>query len=234
MLDAINEWALERVEYNFESPDFSLTTGYFTQIVWKATTEIGCAKRQCSEFCYGTNADQLTKETEIDDFANGKPSWYVVCQYQAPGNVKGPGFFEENVGRQTSGDPKVGIPGTLSSTPPTSTFPIHTAAQVATSTPDLVIIGAPDPLPEAIIITVTVTEGDALTEASAATAETGKTAEAPISTSGPFWGRLKSSGGTMDTSFFHVLRRRNGTARLEGNIFMVVVGFIVSMVLAVV
>lgn len=157
-----------------------------------------------------------------------------MCQYQAPGNVKGPGFFEENVGRQTSGDPKVGIPGTLSSTPPTSTFPIQTAAQVATSTPDLVIIGAPDPLPEVIIITVTVTEGDAPTEASAATAETGKTAEAPISTSGPFWGRLKSSGGTMDTSFFHVLRRRNGTARLEGNIFMVVVGFIVSIVLAVV
>lgn len=148
--------------------------------------------------------------------------------------MKGTGFFEENVRRQTSGDPKVGIPSTLSSTPPTTTSPIQTAAPVATSTPDLVTIGAPDPLPEVIIITVMVTEGDAPTEASAATAETGKTAEAPKSTSGPFWGRLKSSGGTRDTSFFHVLRRRNATARLEGNIFMVVVGFIVSIVLAVV
>lgn len=154
-----------------------------------------------------------------------------MCQYQAPGNVRGPGFFEENVGRQISGDPKVGIPGTLSGTPPTSASAIQTAAPVATSTPKTVTIGAPDPLPEVVVITVTVTEGDPPTEASVATAETGKTAEGPKSTSGPFWGRLKSSGGMMDTSFFHVLGRRSGAARLEGNVFFATASVLVAILI---
>ncbi|PVH80804.1 PR-1-like protein [Cadophora sp. DSE1049] len=218
VLDAINAWGLERGEYNFNSPGFGLTTGHFTQMVWKRTTEVGCAKRQC----------------QIQDFADGKPSWYVVCQYQAPGNVKNPGFFEENVGRQISGDPAVGIPGTLSSTPPkSSASPVQTTAPVATNPPKTVTVGASDPLPEVVVVTITVTEGDDPAEASFP-AETGKTAAAPKSTSGPFWGRLKSSGTTMDTSFFHVLRRRSGTVRLEGNIFLATVGVLVAMFLALV
>ncbi|KAH7419806.1 CAP domain-containing protein [Cadophora sp. MPI-SDFR-AT-0126] len=202
VLDAINAWALERVEYNFDSPGFGMTTSHFTQMVWKGTTEVGCAKKQCRERSLLRNIDMANKEKEIQDFADGRPSWYVVCQYQSPGNVNSPGFFEENVGRQTSGDPKAGIPSTLSNTSPrTSASPIQATAPVAAIPPKTVTVGAPDIFPEVVVITVTVTEGDAPPEASFSAA-TGKTAAAPISTSCPFWGRLKSSGTTMDKPFF--------------------------------
>ncbi|KAH6712963.1 CAP domain-containing protein, partial [Leptodontidium sp. MPI-SDFR-AT-0119] len=84
VLDAINSWALERVNYNFDSPGFASGTGHFTQMVWKNTTQVGCAKKQC----------------QIQGFSNGNPTWYLVCQYQSPGNVVHAGQFEGNVGRQ--------------------------------------------------------------------------------------------------------------------------------------
>ncbi|KAH7350986.1 extracellular SCP domain-containing protein Pry1, partial [Rhexocercosporidium sp. MPI-PUGE-AT-0058] len=85
VLDAINAWALERVNYNFDSPGFRSGTGHFTQMVWKKTSEVGCAKKQCR-------------------FSNGNPTWYFVCQYQSPENVVNAGQFKGNVGRQISGD----------------------------------------------------------------------------------------------------------------------------------
>lgn len=56
--------------YNFSSPGFSSGTGHFTQVVWKASTELGC----------------------------GISGVYVVCRYcNEGGNMTMPGWFEKNV-----------------------------------------------------------------------------------------------------------------------------------------
>ncbi|MFP2910758.1 CAP domain-containing protein [Pyxidicoccus sp. 3LFB2] len=72
---AVKSWYDEVSQYNFKSGGFSGATGHFTQLVWKGTTRVGCAVSQ------------------------GKGSkWYetyVVCIYQAPGNVLGQ--FQTNV-----------------------------------------------------------------------------------------------------------------------------------------
>ncbi|KAK6534038.1 hypothetical protein TWF281_005377 [Arthrobotrys megalospora] len=58
-------------QYNFARQGFSMATGHMTQMVWKATTEVGCAVKKCPQ---GT---------------------YVKCNYRRPGNVMGQ--FEGNV-----------------------------------------------------------------------------------------------------------------------------------------
>jgi hypothetical protein len=54
-----------------------MSTGHFTQLVWRATTELGCARAQCGG---------------ID---------VVVCQYDPPGNVEDPqqdhALYRQNV-----------------------------------------------------------------------------------------------------------------------------------------
>eukprot|EP00775_Hariotina_reticulata_P009628 gene9628-9788_t len=40
---AIEAWYAEVNSYNFASGGFSGATGHFTQVVWKGTTNIGCA-----------------------------------------------------------------------------------------------------------------------------------------------------------------------------------------------
>ncbi|MCY1022933.1 CAP family protein [Pyxidicoccus sp. MSG2] len=72
---AVKSWYDEISQYNFKTGGFSGATGHFTQLVWKGTTKMGCA------------------------VAQGKGSkWYetyVVCNYQAPGNMMG--AFQTNV-----------------------------------------------------------------------------------------------------------------------------------------
>lgn len=34
--------------YNFNNPGFSMQAGQFTQLVWKATTKVGCAAVACN------------------------------------------------------------------------------------------------------------------------------------------------------------------------------------------
>lgn len=79
--ESVIAWGSERKDYNFRTAEFSTKTGHFTQLVWKATTTVGCARTQC-------NGNQ----------SGGKgnaPGWYVVCQYYPGGNVIGQ--FSENV-----------------------------------------------------------------------------------------------------------------------------------------
>lgn len=64
-------WYREVERYDFSSPGFSFEAGHFTQLVWAATREIGCAEVSC----------------------NGIELW--VCNYAPAGNVHGQ--FAENV-----------------------------------------------------------------------------------------------------------------------------------------
>lgn len=70
----VQMWYKEETDYDYNSPGFSSKTGHFTQVVWKATTEIGCAS--------------TTK-------CGGNHPYVWVCQYNPPGNYIGQ--FPENV-----------------------------------------------------------------------------------------------------------------------------------------
>ncbi|KAG0041450.1 hypothetical protein BGZ83_001792, partial [Gryganskiella cystojenkinii] len=61
---AIKDWYDEIKDYDFNNPGLSGKTGHFTQVVWKATTSVGCAVKKC-------------------------PDWPLyICNYQPPGNMK--------------------------------------------------------------------------------------------------------------------------------------------------
>lgn len=64
-------WYDEVGLYNFASGGFSMKTGHFTQVVWRDTTQVGCAVATC----------------------RGMDIW--VCEYDPPGNVQGQ--YRQNV-----------------------------------------------------------------------------------------------------------------------------------------
>ncbi|KAL8690536.1 MAG: hypothetical protein Q9218_004034 [Villophora microphyllina] len=72
---AIDGWGNERAKYNFGKGGFGENTGHFTQLVWKATSTVGCARKECE-----------------------KIGWFVVCEYWPPGNVQG--AYKEQVQKQ--------------------------------------------------------------------------------------------------------------------------------------
>ncbi|KAI8348855.1 CAP domain-containing protein [Blakeslea trispora] len=71
--DAVKGWYDEVDKYDYNKPDFSMATGHFTQVVWKGTTEVGCASNSCP----------------------GKGGNYIVCNYNPSGNYLGQ--FAQNV-----------------------------------------------------------------------------------------------------------------------------------------
>jgi uncharacterized protein YkwD len=73
--DVVTAWYNEGRDYDYAHPGSSSGTGHFTQIVWKETTRIGCARA----------AGQGSQWYET----------YVVCDYLSPGNVKD--RYEQNV-----------------------------------------------------------------------------------------------------------------------------------------
>ncbi|KAL1623577.1 hypothetical protein SLS56_008217 [Neofusicoccum ribis] len=85
---AITGWANESRQFNFADPDFSESTGHFSQMVWKSTTAIGCGRKNCGS----------ASGSGDDDHANG---WYVVCSYWPRGNVLGE--FATNVDAAVDG-----------------------------------------------------------------------------------------------------------------------------------
>jgi uncharacterized protein YkwD len=62
---AVDMWYGEAGAYDFSAPGFSGSTGHFTQVIWKGTTQLGCGVATCQ----------------------GQTFW--VCQYSPPGNYDG-------------------------------------------------------------------------------------------------------------------------------------------------
>uniref|UniRef100_A0A0N4Z578 SCP domain-containing protein n=1 Tax=Parastrongyloides trichosuri TaxID=131310 RepID=A0A0N4Z578_PARTI len=77
---AADGWYDEVKDYNFGRPGFGMKTGHFTQLVWKASTSVGCG------------------------VASGKNGIFTVCQYKPPGNFGNK--YKENVVKSKSGKPK--------------------------------------------------------------------------------------------------------------------------------
>lgn len=65
---AVDSWASERADYDYASNTCNDVCGHYTQIVWRATTMIGCAKTTCSGLRYPVT---------------------IVCNYGPGGNVQG-------------------------------------------------------------------------------------------------------------------------------------------------
>lgn len=69
---AVQLWVNEEQQWS-PGDGFSEATGHFTQVVWKGSTQVGCATTSCS------NGD------------------FITCSYNPPGNVIG--SFDTQVGR---------------------------------------------------------------------------------------------------------------------------------------
>lgn len=63
-------WASEKADYDHASNTCAAgqVCGHYTQVVWRSTTRVGCAKQDCPALTYRTN---------------------VVCNYAPGGNVSG-------------------------------------------------------------------------------------------------------------------------------------------------
>lgn len=63
---AVDSWASERANYDYATNSCASICGHYTQIVWRATTMIGCAKNTCSGLRYPST---------------------IVCNYGPGGNI---------------------------------------------------------------------------------------------------------------------------------------------------
>ncbi|TLS31097.1 hypothetical protein PpBr36_03810 [Pyricularia pennisetigena] len=78
-------WGDERRDYDFGRGEFDESTGHFTQMVWRDTSDVGCGRKVC-----GGDGD-----------GDGGGRWFLVCQYWPRGNVVG--SFTEMVQRPRDG-----------------------------------------------------------------------------------------------------------------------------------
>lgn len=63
----VDAWYDEISMYNWNSPGYTEATGHFTQLIWKDSTQMGCAKVTC---------DNAWRQ-------------YTICEYSPRGNVVG-------------------------------------------------------------------------------------------------------------------------------------------------
>ncbi|HEU4384223.1 MAG TPA: CAP domain-containing protein [Anaeromyxobacteraceae bacterium] len=73
----VNLWAAEAADYDYAGNTCSAgaVCGHYTQIVWRATTSLGCVLHTCTG---GTPPPGWTADWD-----------YLVCNYAPPGNVSG-------------------------------------------------------------------------------------------------------------------------------------------------
>ncbi|BGP54805.1 hypothetical protein JCM8202_003313 [Rhodotorula sphaerocarpa] len=87
---AISLWSNEASLYDWKNPGYSDATGHFTQMIWKDTTELGCAQTYCQPLHDAGNSFSW----------NG---FFYVCEYLQAGNIVGStpqqtaAFFSANV-----------------------------------------------------------------------------------------------------------------------------------------
>jgi pathogenesis-related protein 1 len=75
--DAVMDWNSEAAHYDLarNSCARGKVCGHYTQLVWRNTTHVGCAKQTC---------------TKNSPFGREFPTWeFWVCNYAPPGNVVG-------------------------------------------------------------------------------------------------------------------------------------------------
>jgi pathogenesis-related protein 1 len=53
--EAVNAWAAERASYDYASNTCNGTCGHYTQIVWRASVELGCAIGECPSLTFRTS-----------------------------------------------------------------------------------------------------------------------------------------------------------------------------------
>jgi hypothetical protein len=72
---AVGSWGSEAADYDRDANRCAAgkVCGHYTQLVWRGTRQVGCAKVSC---------------TTGSPFGSGR-WWYVVCDYAPPGNVIG-------------------------------------------------------------------------------------------------------------------------------------------------
>lgn len=63
----VDAWYNEISSYDYSNPGYSSATGHFTQVIWKSTTQLGCAYVTC---------DNAWRQ-------------YTICEYSPAGNVVG-------------------------------------------------------------------------------------------------------------------------------------------------
>jgi hypothetical protein len=64
----VNMWMAEEKDYNSSNPTYS----HFTQVVWKASTKLGCYQAKCSKF---------VNEKGSDVFPGYSNNLFTVCNY---------------------------------------------------------------------------------------------------------------------------------------------------------
>jgi len=79
--DALNTFIQDEPNYNPVHPVLS----HFTQVVWKATTQVGCAVKQCKDLL----DPRLVGNNNGTSTPNKLHGTYYVCLYNPPGNVVG-------------------------------------------------------------------------------------------------------------------------------------------------
>lgn len=65
---AVNSWAAEGANYNYATNTCNGICGHYTQIVWRTTVKVGCAKGTCAGLAYPST---------------------IVCDYGPGGNLQG-------------------------------------------------------------------------------------------------------------------------------------------------
>ncbi|CAG8935774.1 unnamed protein product [Penicillium salamii] len=153
---AIKAFGDERDIYNFTLPTgWSHETGHFTQMVWQGVRQMGCAAVDCgyrheksktvagkrnvdpdtSSQVYDESVADLAKRENEDGQGEEKRAqgWYLVCEYQPPGNVVGADnkWFKKNVLPQKK--PKESATSTTTVAKPTANATMTGTANATTT-----------------------------------------------------------------------------------------------------